>query len=948
MFLNRSIRPTERSPQRRRTHARLTRCSSPVCLMWLEERVLLSIGPPDPSASAPLILPASVMNSASSAAPIPLGAATPLNIAQGAAQVYAVDPGSDGRLIVEALPSSTSLALRLSLYDGQGNLLVQSDGQSTGRLDPSIDQHVAAGTDFIEVQSLAGSGSFTLSTVLTPSSEPGGTVPVPTGFQGKYAPIAVGDFTNNGVLDIVTPDGVHLGTGDGTFGSPVGGTTLVDSSSPANPSAIAVGNFNSDGNLDVAFALAGTDSIAIFMGNGDGTFQAPTTIGLPTGSAPDAIVTGDFLGNGLTDLAVADAGTNSITIILNTGNGGFEVLPSISVGQAPISIAKGDFENDGRIDLAVADINSGDVTVLSNQGGGNFVALPPIALPVGAAGFALASSIVAGNFGTGNVDLAVTDSANSVVDILQGHGDGTFSVTSSLAVGSNPFSMVAGDFGNGTLDLAVANANTNNVSVLVGNGNGTFQPAVGFAAGTSPTVIVAGDFNGDGRLDLATGNFYSNDVSVLLGKGDGTFEESTANQAGNTAIATATGDFTGNGNLGLAVLDQGSDSITILPGNGDGTFQQSLNVPLPAGADGPTSIVAADFNDDGRMDLAVADPKTNQVFILLGNGDGTFDALAPVSVPGGPYAITAGDFTGNGRIDLAVADQSSSTVTILLGNGNGTFQTLAPVALAPSTLPISIVTGYFTGNGHLDLAVGGQLFDTVTVLLGNGDGTFEAQAPISLGGFDPSSLTLVTGNFVKNGPTDIAAASYSLYGGNSISILLGNGDGTFQAPNVMSIGVSPVAIVAGKFTNNGIVDLATADVFAPGTDDYSVYLGNGDGTFQGPTSYGLVSTGGPTDLVTGDFTGSGRTDLAITLSSPDDVQVQLNNGDGTFVDPSVVDLVRRETPVVADVNGDNTPDVTVVDAAGDILFRAGRPGEPGNFAPPSSSTPAIRRGISPS
>ena len=293
MFLNRSIRPTDRLPQRRRNHARLGRCASPVCLMWLEERVLLSIGPPDPSASAPLVLSASVMNSAG---PITLGAATPLDITQGGVQVYAIEPGSDGRLIVEALPDSTALELRLSLYDGQGNLLVQSDGQSTGRLDPSIDQHVAVGTDFIEVQSLAGSGSFTLSTVLTPSSDPGGTVPTPTGFQGKYAPIAAGDFTNNGVLDIVTPDGVHLGTGDGTFGSPVGGTTLVDSSSPANPSAIAVGNFNSDGDLDVAFALAGTDSIAIFLGNGDGTFQPPTLIGLPTGSAARCDRDGRFPG----------------------------------------------------------------------------------------------------------------------------------------------------------------------------------------------------------------------------------------------------------------------------------------------------------------------------------------------------------------------------------------------------------------------------------------------------------------------------------------------------------------------------------------------------------------------------------------------------------------------------------------------------------------------------
>ena len=146
----------------------------------------------------------------------------------------------------------------------------------------------------------------------------------------------------------------------------------------------------------------------------------------------------------------------------------------------------------------------------------------------------------------------------------------------------------------------------------------------------------------------------------------------------------------------------------------------------------------------------------------------------------------------------------------------------------------------------------------------------------------------------------------------------------------------PVAIVAGDFTNNGILDLATADDSA---DDYSVLLGNGDGTFQAANSYPLTAVGYPTDIVTGDFTGNGRTDLAISLSAPDDLQVQLSNGDGTFSDPSVVDLVRRETPVVADINGDHTLDVSVVDAAGDILFRAGIPGEPGDFAPPVTVNP---------
>ena len=176
-------------------------------------------------------------------------------------------------------------------------------------------------------------------------------------------------------------------------------------------------------------------------------------------------------------------------------------------------------------------------------------------------------------------------------------------------------------------------------------------------------------------------------------------------------------------------------------------------------------------------------------------------------------------------------------------------------------------------------------------------------------------------------------------------MLLGNGDGTFQTPGSRRDlprlrRAIPVAIVAGDFTNNGILDLATADANGIGTDDYSVYLGNGDGTFQAPTPYrARWSRGLRPPSSTGDFTGNGRTDLAITRTSPDDVQVQLSNGDGTFSNPSVVDLVRRETPLVADLNGDGAPDVSVVDAAGDILYRAGRPGEPGSFAPPVTVNP---------
>jgi hypothetical protein len=652
-----------------------------------------------------------------------------------------------------------------------------------------------------------------------------------------------------------------------------------------------------------------------------------------------------------------------VYILDGNGDGTFQLAESIPVGQGPIALAAGAFEGNGNTDLAVADSGSGDVTILVSNGSGSFAALAPIALPAGST----PSAIVAGDFGTGQVDLAVVDSGLSEVDILQGDGTGTFQVTSSVEVASNPGAIVAGDFGNGRTDLVVADENTNTVSVLLGNGDGTFQAAINTATGTTPLDLVAGDFNRDGRTDVATGNAGSNDISVLLGKGDGTFEGTIANHVGPVTSAAVTGDFTGNGNLGLAVVNAGSNSVTILPGNGDGTFQQSTTVALPAGS-GATTAVAGDFNRDGRLDLAVSEPGLGAVAILLGNGDGTFEpavqySLRDVPTPEGvtagtPSAIVVGDFTGNGVLDLAVVDHDCSNgqggVTILLGSGDGKFQVLPPILFGDprnSPFPDAIVAGDFRGGGILDLAVADTGTDDVRVLLNTGGGTFAPQPPISLAAGSPGFIpymSLVAGQFTHDGHEDLAVATTDYFNGDSVDVLLGNGDGTFSpvltngSLPTISLGfftVMPIAIVAGEFTHDGNLDLATADANASGTDDYSIYPGNGDGTFQAQTPYALGGAVQSTAIVAGDFTGSDRTDLAITRTNPDDVRVVLSNGDGTFSDPSVVDLVRRDTPLVADINGDGAPDVSVVDSAGAILYRAGRPGEPGSFAAPVTANP---------
>ena len=355
----------------------------------------------------------------------------------------------------------------------------------------------------------------------------------------------------------------------------------------------------------------------------------------------------------------------------------------IAAGSRPSSIAMGDFIGDGKLDLAVANADSINVTILLGNGDGTFV--PTASSPsTGAA----PSSIAMGDFNEdGKLDLAVANAGGNNVTILLGNGDGTFTpAASSPSTGSEPYSIAVGDFnGDGKLDLAVANEAGNNLTILLGNGDGTFTPAaVSPATGIEPLAVAVGDFNGDGKLDLAVVNGTSDNVTILLGNGDGTFTPVAASPAvGIYPWAVVVGDFNGDGKLDLAVANAGSNNVTILLGNGDGTFVPTASSPSTGG--GPYSIALGDFNGDGKLDLAVANERNSNLTILLGNGDGTFTPVAASPTTGtGPMAVAVGDFNGDGRLDLATANAGADNVSVLLQLPP------APVAgVSPSSLTFS-------------------------------------------------------------------------------------------------------------------------------------------------------------------------------------------------------------------------------------------------------------------
>ncbi len=341
-----------------------------------------------------------------------------------------------------------------------------------------------------------------------------------------------------------------------------------------------------------------------------------------------------------------------------------------------------------------------------------------------------------------------------------------------------PQSVALGDLkGDGVLDLVVAGGDF--VGVLLGNGNGTFQPAVTYSTGGYLAYSVAvGDVNGDGQADLVVANADSNSIGVLLGNGDGTFQPAvTYYSGGGWPDSVVIADVNGDGKPDVVVANN-FDSLGVLLNNGDGTFQPV--VTYASGGLYPESVAVADVNGDGYLDLVAANSYApsgsgSAVGVLLGNGDGTFQPAVTYST-GSSFAasIAVGDLNGDGKPDLVVAnDAAKGSISVLLGNGDGTFQ--AAVLYKSGWGADSVVIGDVNGDGKPDLIVadcGGACSDrakgdgVVRIYLGNGDGTFQAPRRCNSGGTYADSVAI--GDVNGDGRPDVVVTNGN-YNGNSSS-----------------------------------------------------------------------------------------------------------------------------------------------------------------------------------
>ncbi len=371
---------------------------------------------------------------------------------------------------------------------------------------------------------------------------------------------------------------------------------------------------------------------------------------------------------------------------------------------------------------------------------------------------------------------------------------------------------------------------------------GDFLPPTSLGAGNDTWGVAVGDFNGDAKLDIATTNPSESKVTIFTGNGDGTFTVGASYQLAlgrnNTLWVTAS-DVNGDGKLDLIVtsfnfVDQNGGKISVLLGNGDGTFQPEVDY---AAGSHPITVVAADFNGDGNPDLAVTDNGSAVVLVFLNNGDGTFQAAQSYAVGTGPYSLATGDFNGDGKTDLVVGDYCN------VANASG---------LQPSAF----------------VCTDGPLVTTLSILLGNGDGTFQSQTTVSL---DISPYQVGVADLNQDGKADLLLTNGWYYNpfntDNTLSVLLGNGDGTFKSSETYLAGTFSAApangntsFVVSDFNGDGIPDVMNGA---------TEFLGNGDGTLQAGIFYEygppgeIVPVAGP--LVAGDFNQDGHIDVAGAL-----------------------------------------------------------------------------------
>lgn len=552
--------------------------------------------------------------------------------------------------------------------------------------------------------------------------------------------------------------------------------------------------------------------------------------------------------------------------------------------------------------------------------------LQAVASAIPASGQTSGHFVLADFNGDGVADTATLVSSSIRVNLY--NADGSTLSTQEYAISNLGSSIVTADFsGDGVLDLAlVQNQGSGPASILIllGNGDGTFaapQPVATFSATQFPFYLVVADLNGDGIADLAVtmiAGSGAGSVGVLLGKGNGTFAPVVTYQVGLAPATIVADDFNGDGKTDLVVLDAQIGIVNkawTLLGRGDGTFLPAVSTITPTVA-GYVSYV--DLNHDGNLDLVIADQLASAMAIMFGNGDGTFQAAKEYLATSQVVSILPLPVQ-DGTTMLLMIDNVAPEIITFFATSDGTVK--SPLLQTLGQQPAAIATADLNGDSQPDLVITDSAASDLIVKLGSGGGVFAGTATYPLGS-QPGPLALADVN--RDGRVDALVAD-----SNGIEVLLGNGDGTFAPTKTVPASATLSSLVVADFNGDGKPDIGATDNSSGGA---FVFLGNGDGTFQASSLVSLGPSLTALTAATADVNGDGKADLVVAFSPIDPTQpgglaVLLGNANGTFQTSGNIILpgpmiqqpigaAATAALVIGDLNKDGKPDIATAVSTG--------------------------------
>lgn len=670
-------------------------------------------------------------------------------------------------------------------------------------------------------------------------------------------------------------------------------------------SAPVCGDFNRDGHIDIAYGGRGREEFDVLFGDGRGGFATAT---FPAAYNPGAALAADFNGDGHLDLAFGHSANSDhdVSVHLGDGVGGFASGANVVGPAKTVFLNCGDFNEDGALDLAAVDETSGRVWIHLGDGAGLF----EVGVPIAVGGSPQAIAIADFNADT-HLDLAVTVYRNSRVILLIGDGTGGFVAADPLVI-LGARHVAADDLDrDGNVDLAITTYEHSELRILYGNGDATFiepNPPIEFESGAFADWVISEDFDTDGHLDLVIGVGLSSYDAIHVLRGDGSrgFSPTQRLPLPGWPSAIRAADFDENGILDLALLRRIDDAIAVVLDSGVATFADYVRTPV-----GQTySLATADFNGDGRPDAAVAEFETDSVAIRLNDGSGGWTEAASLPVGDGPVFVASDDFNEDGLADLLVCNHYDSNLTAALGNGDGTFAIVG--AFATLFRPTEVAIADVDSDAHLDLLVASADEARIGIHLGDGNGAFDVLGAQIL---EEPPFGITTADFNADGHVDFAVVQFVR---GRAAAYLGDGTGSFQRAGIVPVG-TPLRIGTADLDLDGHVDLvATSGIYE------LVKIGYGDGTGQFPgqqqysadeaverMAFGDIDENGFPDIVLGNFGASSITILPslgvrsfgdaehyLSGSFPSDVAVVDFDSDG-HVD--IVACCNNGTPDTLDV-----------------------------------------------